>query len=281
MKQSFLTVLASMFILSSCSVDSLFDDIDNPNDSYDMYVSVDLSKPYSKEEFKENFMFMEAMKRIDQNIRIEHGVASLSHVTAQDLNINEEFFDFMSSLLDQMDSKMVKEYLIQSRKPRTRSTDYETQAAAFEMMGYAIAAAKLWSIYEGCPLIYDLFIHWINGGGDYVLSSSEWSDVKSCINSNKPSSFGSKRGPDSQMGGYYYVAQSNLNSTKYHYALGDTHAFWNESHQCIGIYELYDMNPGQRGGIAEYAVRYAKTYGTLMGTARDYYVKAGYYKTNE
>lgn len=276
-----LIIIGSIVFITSCSSDFYFDDSYSQQNSYDFYVTVDLTKPYNKDNNKDNYMFMEAMRRIDQNIKYDHGLASLSHVTAKELQINEDFFEFMNSLLNQIDSNMVNEYLIKNKRPRTKSSDYEMQAYAFEMMGYALAAAKIWSIVENCPLIYDLFVHWINGGGDYELSESEWSDLKSCINSNKPSDFENLLGPDSQMGGYYYAIDVDLDGTKYHYALGPTHAFWSQNEQCIGVYELYDMNPGNRPFIAEYAVRFARTYGDMMGTARDYYVKAGLYKTNE
>ena len=282
MKNLFTSITLSLLVLTSCSNDPFLEDYDSSEQlSYGTYVSVDLSEPYKKDAFKENYMFMEALRRIDQNILIENGKASLSHVTAEELNINKEFFIFISSILDQMDSDMVKKYLIQTRMPKTRSGDYydpEFLRTAYEMIGIALAAAYVFSQTEDCDLIYTLFADWINGYGDYGLSDGEWSDIKSYINSNKPSIWGNQE-YSSQMGGYYYHRGTTLNNTKYHLALGDVNCFWNSNKSCIGIYEKYDMNPSDRSDFAEFCVRYANLYGGIIG-AKDFYVKKGLYTTS-
>lgn len=278
MKNLFTSITLSLLVLTSCSNDPFFEDYDSSEQlSYGTYVSVDLSKPYNKDAFRENYMFMEALRRIDQNILIENGKASLSHVTAEELNINQDFFKFISSMLDQMDSDMVKKYLIQTKMPKTRGGAYDDElvTTAYEMIGIALAAAYVFSVNENCDLIYTLFARWINGTGDYVLSNSEWSDIKSYINSNKPSSWGIRM-YSSQMGGYYYNAETSLNNTKYHLALGDVNCFWNSNKNCIGMHEKYDMNPSNRSDFAEFCVRYANTYGGIIG-AKDFYVCGGLY----
>lgn len=261
---------------TSCSNDLFFDDLEySKTISYEPYVFVDLSKTIDKYNSKDKYMFMEALNRIDQNIKIENGKATLSHLTSKDLNINREFFDFISSKLELMDTEMVKKYLIQTRRPTTRGVYDELVMHANMMIGISLVIAQKYAEHANCPLIYDLYERWVRGKGDYTLTDSEWTDLLGAINLHKPSDYGSSL-YDSQSNLYYYQAGSNLNDTKYHYALGWVKCFWNTNHDCIGIHELYDMNLDPReDDFGQYCVTYAHIYGKLIG-AKDYYVNKGF-----
>ena len=271
----------------SCSNDEFFgfeDDYNNEFTSFsnnvtqkrlfcDQYIDIDLSCPFEGVE-KEKPKYEEAIRRITSKCIISDGKISLSHTTADELNINKEFFELFKSLIESIDT--VPSFLTNKAFPRSRDYNPETiYWEGFFIVYCACIAAMSSDIERKC------FNQYWFARGDLTLTNEEWNGG---IKQYAETQIGSNVICNSTLaynGTTYYLHLIHYgNNSDYNYCFGDATVTFSSNGYACGFYDYYnfDSKPlGTRPDIAELITRLVNVFGHIY-FAKNYKITYGIHK---
>ena len=201
----------------------------------------------------------EAERRILDNIRIIDGKISLSHITAEELLINPEYFEAMKFLLENCENA----YEIIT--PKTRSTTLSS--GENEQNNYFTQKDELADIITSLlesDLEKKLFLNYWYAKGDVVLTDSEWSGIKQYAETINKEFYSE----------ITEVEISFYNNENYDDALGTAYISFLRN-EAIGLTDTYDFNPlefGKRTFKAELLTRYMNILGHVYD-AKEFKIK--------
>lgn len=171
-------IMAALFA-ASCSSDAFFGfDDDLTNNYYDNngivgynvydrnYIDIDLSKKFEGRD-KEKAKYDEAIRRIATNCSFYKGKIKLSHITASDLNINEDFFELFKELLESL--YPVPPIVSKSIYPVNKDWNPESSKPSGYYLVYAACLAAMNSDIER-----KCFNQYWYALGDLALTDIEW-----------------------------------------------------------------------------------------------------------
>lgn len=255
-KFTFITtsILAITFIFVACSSENgaiEFEDCET------IYEFIDFSMEMSPK-VKEKKLH-EAEKRILENIKIINGKISLSHISAEEIRIEEGYFEAMKYLLERVknpyDIIMPKtRQIVVLPNGENVSEEYITNKA---MLDYLISSYLDSEFEKKC------FDQYWYAQGDITITDDDWSKIKIYAEQ--------KHTP-----GTVVETISFYDNPDFDYALGSATVYF-DGDKAVGLSDTYDFNPlpeGERSEEAETITRVVNNLGKIYG-AKKYEITYG------
>ena len=216
---------------------------------------------------RQNFSI--ALKRISDNIKIVNGKASLSHTDATDLLIEENLFELIKYVYENIDDPY--DALVSETRTMTLADgEYNNGSEVSSDKAYIYTIAKLFLDSEFELKCFDNY--WF-AMGDMVLTDNDWQGIKKHAESEYANS-GTNSGTNLKR-----VEINFYNNPEYNYALGRSGVYF-EGNKAVGFNDDYDFNAlekGIRDEFAELATRIVGSLGEICG-AKPYKITYGKYK---
>lgn len=255
---SFLSYTCGIFTFLACSNDHDDFYINKLTDDNEyIYFSKEMSTEVKMEKIKK------AEKRFLDNIDIIDGKISLSHTCAEELYMEEEYYEAMKFLLENIENPY--DIII----PKTRSTtlsssEAETEDLIFskECVGNMILKELSSDFEKKC------FTNYWYEKGDMILTEEEWSDIKQYAEQNYTPGDTCTNKVTKEI--YFY------DNPKYKYALGRSRVTFIVNN-AIGFYDEYNFDSkkwGERPVLAEIITRIIGTLGYIYN-GKDFLITYG------
>lgn len=216
---------------------------------------------------RQNFSI--ALKRISDNIKIVNGKASLSHTDATDLLIEENLFELIKYVYENIDDPY-DALLPETRTMTLADGEYNDGSEVVFNKASIYTIAKLFLDSEFELKCFDNY--WF-AMGNMVLTDNDWQGIKKHAESEYANS-GTNSGTNLKR-----VEINFYNNPEYNYALGRSSVFF-EDNTAVGFDDTYDFNAleeGVRDAFTELGVFIVGSFGELYG-AKSYKITYGKYK---
>lgn len=248
------------------------------NEFEEFYFDKKMSRAVSQEyiEIKPNMSshivrqnFNIAVKRMSDNIKIINGKVSFSHIDATDLLIEENLFELIKYMYENVDNPY--DVLIPEIRTMTLADgEYQDGYYDVDLKKLVYKAAKLFLSSEFEEKCFDNYWY---AKGDMILTDNDWQGIKQHAESEYASS-----STDSNTN-LKKVTINFYNNPEYNYALGHSSVYF-EGNTAVGFKDLYDFNSIEeksREVLAELGTRIVGSFGNIYG-AKPYTITYGKYQ---
>lgn len=257
---SSLIIVTSLFI--ACSND--MDDYCTKTDQCIYTEYIELSTNMSPDVKLKNLK--EAEQRILDNIRIIDGKISLSHITPEELSMEQELFRTMKILFENVENPY--DIII----PRTRSSILSSGESEQEEPSITpeLAYNETLAMFGDVNSSFEkaCLYHFFMGNGETkTIGSDDWSNIKKHAESKYTNT-----DPSSS---FVKVQISFYDNTDYDYALGTASVTFDNKGCAIALYDYYDFDRQPEGNRSESAETATTIMSYLSLFGNPYEIKYG------
>lgn len=231
------------------------------NEFEEFYFDKKMSRAVSQEyiEIKPNMSshivrqnFNIAVKRMSDNIKIINGKVSFSHIDATDLLIEENLFELIKYMFENVDNPY--DVLIPEIRTMTLADgEYQDGYYEVDLKKLVYKAAKLFLSSEFEEKCFDNYWY---AKGDMILTDNDWQGIKQHAESEYANS-GTNSGTNLKR-----VEINFYNNPEYNYALGRSGVYF-EGNKAVGFNDDYDFNALEKGIRDEFAELVTRIVGSL------------------